>query len=75
VSIRDRAAEPLARGVFRPSGRGRITPIRRHADTPLRSSVAELNRQRVSVEFLLVPVRVNQRYGTGGVELSDLIGR
>jgi hypothetical protein len=45
-----------------------------HPETPMRL-VAQLNRQRISVEFLLVPVRVNQRYGAGGVEFPDLIGR
>ena len=43
-------------------------------ETPVRCA-AQLNRQRISVEFLLVPVRVNQRHGAGGVELLDLIGR
>jgi hypothetical protein len=33
------------------------------------------DRQRISVEFLLVPVRVNQRYGTGSVEFPNLISR
>jgi hypothetical protein len=56
----------------------RIAPIRcwsQSAFLPTRDANAlrRSDRQRISVEFLLVPVRVNQRYGTGSVEFPDLV--
>ena len=62
-------------GQFEPCGVGVVPALLEFTVSAQLAPGVQLDGQRVSVELLLVPVRVNQWHGTGSVEFPDLIGR